>query len=162
MYKSKEFDYDLWTTTENGTKHYWARVKATGEVTEVSHEVMKFLRAEEKKLFREIKAIQKYGSTLSLDVPKGEDKESWFEDHGVGINEIETTISEKEFRASLTTDQLLVYEECLLGGKTEIQFAKEHDVSFQAVSQMITRIRNHAKKYFYPPLNNRRKMSVVG
>ena len=34
MYKSKEFDYDLWTTTENGTKHYWARVKATGEVTE--------------------------------------------------------------------------------------------------------------------------------
>ena len=28
MYKSKEFDYDLWTTTENGTKHFWARVKA--------------------------------------------------------------------------------------------------------------------------------------
>ena len=27
MYKSKEFDYDLWTTTEHGTKHYWARVR---------------------------------------------------------------------------------------------------------------------------------------
>ena len=26
MYKSKEFDYDLWTTQEGGTKHYWARV----------------------------------------------------------------------------------------------------------------------------------------
>ena len=39
MYKSKEFDYDLWTTQEGGTKHYWARVKATGEVAEISIEV---------------------------------------------------------------------------------------------------------------------------
>ena len=42
MYKSKEFDYDLWTTQEGGTKHYWARVKATGEVAEISIEVMRF------------------------------------------------------------------------------------------------------------------------
>ena len=47
MYKSKEFDYDLWTTQEGGTKHYWARVKATGEVAEISIEVMRFLRAED-------------------------------------------------------------------------------------------------------------------
>ena len=45
----KEFDYDLWTTEEG---KYMVRVKATGEVTEVSREVMKALRAEEKRMRR--------------------------------------------------------------------------------------------------------------
>lgn len=31
----KEFDYNLWTTEENGVKKYFVGVKATGEVTEV-------------------------------------------------------------------------------------------------------------------------------
>ena len=35
----KEFDYDLRTTVESGTKRYWAKVRATGELTEISHEV---------------------------------------------------------------------------------------------------------------------------
>ena len=40
----KEFDYNLWTTEENGVKKYFVGVKATGEVTEVDAEVMKVLR----------------------------------------------------------------------------------------------------------------------
>ena len=43
----KEFDYNLWTTEENGVKKYFVGVKATGEVTEVDAEVMKVLRNEE-------------------------------------------------------------------------------------------------------------------
>lgn len=39
----KEFDYNLWTTEENGVKKYFVGVKATGEVTEVDAEVMKVL-----------------------------------------------------------------------------------------------------------------------
>ena len=50
----KEFDYNLWTTEENGVKKYFVGVKATGEVTEVDAEVMKVLRNEEKKMRRHI------------------------------------------------------------------------------------------------------------
>ena len=44
-----EFDYDLWTMEDGKCM---VRVKATGEVTEVDREIMKALRAEEKKLRR--------------------------------------------------------------------------------------------------------------
>ena len=40
----KDFDYNLWTTGENGVKKYFVGIKATGEVTEVDAEVMKLLR----------------------------------------------------------------------------------------------------------------------
>ena len=33
MQTLKEFDYNLWTTEENGIKKYWVGVKETGEST---------------------------------------------------------------------------------------------------------------------------------
>ena len=38
----KEFDYDLWAIEENGRKRYFARIKATGEETEVSLEAVSY------------------------------------------------------------------------------------------------------------------------
>ena len=148
MYKSKEFDYDLWTTTENGTKHYWARVKATGEVTEVSHEVMKFLRAEEKRVYREITAIKKHGSPLSLDVSHDEEKEYWLEDHGASVSEIETALYEEEFRKLLTPVQLAVFDECILGNTTLTVFARKRGITKQSASDAVDGIRKKAKNYF--------------
>lgn len=46
----KEFDYDLWAIEENGRKRYFARIKATGEETEVSLEVMRLLLRQEKQI----------------------------------------------------------------------------------------------------------------
>ena len=77
MYKSKEFDYDLWTTQEGGIKRYWARVKATGEVAEISIEIMRCLRTEEKRIYREIETSQQRGSMLSLEFLYDEEKEGW-------------------------------------------------------------------------------------
>ncbi len=148
MFKTKEFDYDLWTTTENGTKHYWARVRATGEVTEISHEVMCFLRSEEKRLYREIAQLQKYGSTLSLDVPHDEEKESWYEDHGSGVSEMEIPIYEEEFRKLLTPIQLSVFDECLMGNVSITDFARKKGISKQSVSDVVDGIRKKAKKFF--------------
>lgn len=148
MIKVKEFDYDLWTTNGGGTKRYWARVKATGEVTEISHEVMCFLRSEEKKLYREIAAVRKHGSTLSLDVPYGEEKESWFEDHGSGMREMEIALVEKDFRGLLTAEQLDVYVHCILDGETATAYGKRHGKTQQAVTDTIAHIREKAKKFF--------------
>ena len=46
----KEFDYDLWAIEENGRKRYFAGIKATGEETEVSLEVMRLLLRQEKQM----------------------------------------------------------------------------------------------------------------
>ena len=152
MYKSKEFDYDLWTTTENGTKHYWARVKATGEVTEVSHEVMKFLRAEEKRVYREIEASQNRGSTLSLDAPHDEEKESWFEDYGSGVSEMETELNKEDFRKLLTGRQREIFDYCLIGGNSVRKFAREKGLDHTTVMEAVEVIREKAKKFFnYTP-----------
>lgn len=148
MIKVKEFDYDLWTTSENGMKHYWARVRATGEVTEISHEVMSFLRTEEKRLYREFTAIQKFGSNLSLDVPHDDEKSSWEEDNSFSAIEMETKLEEEEFRHLLTAEQLDVYLHCILGDESATAYGKRHSKTQQAVTATIALIRKKAKKYF--------------
>lgn len=77
----KEFDYNLWTTEENGVKKYFVGVKATGEVTEVDAEVMKVLRNEEKKMRRHIEEEGELGAPLSLDSAVGDENNStWMTD----------------------------------------------------------------------------------
>ena len=148
MFTVKGFDYDLWTTQEGGTKRYWARVKATGEVTEISIEVMRYLRAEEKRIFREIEASQKRGPMLSLEFHYDEEQEGWFTDYGIGASEIENSLTEESFRQLLTPMQLSVFDECLINGKSQVAFAAEHGVTKQSVFDTITLIRKKAKKFF--------------
>ena len=64
MYKNKKFDYDLWTTNDNGIKRYWVRIRATQEVVEVDLETLRFLRTEEKKLNRYRENMLKNNITL--------------------------------------------------------------------------------------------------
>ena len=69
----KEFDYDLWAIEENGRKRYFARIKATGEETEVSLEVMRLLLRQEKQMRREYAKQQTLGPVLSLDAIRAYD-----------------------------------------------------------------------------------------
>lgn len=68
-----EFDYDLWTITENQVKTFYVRVKNTGKVSKVNFETMKFLRNEEKKYRRsiipkEIKIKNKDGTDQKIEI----------------------------------------------------------------------------------------------
>lgn len=148
MYKSKEFDYDLWTTQEGGAKRYWARVKATGEVAEISIEIMRCLRTEEKRIYREIEASQKCGAMLSLEFLHDEEKEGWLTDHGVGASEMESILTEEAFRQLLTPAQLSVFNECLIEGKSQTAYAAIHGVSVPMVNKHIHAIRKKAKIFF--------------
>ena len=77
----KDFDYNLWTTEENGVKKYFVGIKATGEVTGVDAEVMKLLRNEEKKMRRHIEEEIELGTPLSLDSAAGDESNStWLTD----------------------------------------------------------------------------------
>ena len=108
--KMNDFDYDLWTSVSEGGKRYWARVRSTGEVTEISHDVMKFLRKEEKRCYRELAETAARGTALSLDAPIWGEPEDRAEDPCTDMEETEFAVLEEEFRRTLTTNQLAVYE----------------------------------------------------
>ena len=83
------FDYDLWTTEDGKCM---VRVKKTGEVSEVNRDVMRVLRAEEKRIRRsygsdstsedEDSAEKSSDSVLSLDAMPEDDVKSaaWLAD----------------------------------------------------------------------------------
>ena len=148
----REFDYDLWATEENGKKRYFARVKATGEETEISLEVMRLLLNQEKQMRREFAKKKKIGTVLSLDAicDSGDVNEaSWLLD---AEKEIETDFLMEElkedFCKTLTDNQLSIFNECIIDGKSVIEYATQHGVTRQGVYDAIKLIRKKAKKYF--------------
>ena len=148
----REFDYDLWATEENGRKRYFARVKATGEESEISIEVMRFLLSQEKKLRREYAKQKIYGRILSLDAicHGGEmDEAAWMQDtqQDIESNVLWADIK-KDFCTMLTDNQLSVFNECLIGGESQTAYAAMHGISAPMVNKQIRAIREKAKKYF--------------
>lgn len=124
----KEFDYDLWATEENGQKRYFARVKATHEETEISLEVMRLLLSQEKQMRREYAKQQNEAPTLSLDFicDSGDvDEAAWLADSKQDINADTLWAEEKAALCNtLTVNQLSIFNECLIGGKSQTAYAK--------------------------------------
>lgn len=148
----REFDYDLWAIEENGKKRYFARVKATGEETEISLKVMRLLLNQEKQMRREFAKKKKIGTVLSLDAicDSGEvDESSWLLD---AEQKIETDIlmedMKDDFCKMLTDNQRSIFNECLIDGKSVIEYASEHGAARRSVYNAIELIRKKAKKYF--------------
>ncbi len=152
-----EFDYDLWTTEDGKCM---VRVKLTGEVTEVDREVMKILRAEEKKLRRSYgpgnttedeNGVEKSSDTvLSLDaLPEDDVKSSaWLADPHDFTTDITTTMLEQELIASLTDAQLDLYKKCIVGDKALREYAREEGINFKCAWKRRDLIQKKAKKIF--------------
>ena len=147
----KEFDYDLWAIEENGRKRYFARIKATGEETEVSLEVMLLLR-QEKQMRREYAKQQTIGPVLSLDAIRdggSMDESAWLLDTRQRIDsEVLTTELTDAFCKMLTDSQRSIFTECLIEGKSQTAYAAEHGISVPMVNKQIRAIRGKAKIYF--------------
>ena len=148
----REFDYDLWAVMDNGKKRYFARIKATGEETEISLEVMRLLLSQEKQMRREYAKLKNFGTVLSLDYIRSEedmDEAAWLLDPRQNI---ETDLLwedlKEDFCKMLTDNQLSVFNECLIKGKSQIEYATAHGITFQMVSKQIQAIRKKAKKFF--------------
>ena len=147
----KEFDYDLWAVEKNKTKKYFVRVKATGEVSEVSHEVMKVLLSEEKRMRRN-KEKSIYNPTLSLDYINTESKDAesyWLVDALQDVQE-QHLFNEfkREFINNLTAKQKEIYFKCIIGEYSVTEYAVKTGKSRQAVMKTILQIREKAKKFF--------------
>ena len=148
----KEFDYDLWAIEENGRKRYFARIKATGEETEVSLEVMRLLLRQEKQMRREYAKQQTIGPVLSLDAicNRGDMNESvWLMDTRQSIDsDLLTAELADAFCKTLTDSQRSIFTECLIEGKSQTAYAAEHGISVPMVNKQIRAIRGKAKIYF--------------
>ena len=152
-----EFDYDLWTTEDGKCM---VRVKATGEVTEVDREIMKALRAEEKKLRRsygsdansedEDSEEKPSGADLSLDALPDDDVKTsaWLADPHDFTNDITTQMLEAELIASLTDVQLDLYRKCIVEGKPLREYAREERINFKCAWKRRELIQKKAKKIF--------------
>ena len=154
-----EFDYDLWTTEDGKCM---VRVKRTGEISEVDREVMRILRAEEKRLRRskqgvpisgtEGKTTEERASVLSLSYVSYEGCEDsepyWLIDPSSMEERIMFWMSEKEFRASLTPKQLDIYLNCIIGGQSKIKYAVANNMQRQSVYNAVELIRKKAENFF--------------
>ncbi len=148
-----DFDYDLWTT-EDGK--YMVRLKRTGEVTEVSHETMKYLRAEEKRVRRSMQGVpvaeaeNEFESILSLSYvsyENGEDMEpAWLEDPVRMEDTVMIGMLESELLSVLTLKQRDVYEKCLIGGMKLREYAALNALNVRTVFDSKTAIQKKFKK----------------
>ena len=159
MRTPKDFDYDLWTT-EDGKN--MVRVKATGEVTEVSRQVMLALRSFEMKLKRSQTGIPVEGGKgtnatlmsvdfVSLDSSIGSCEKmtpAWLIDCHDMVDILETEELDKQFRTTLTKKQLSVYMEYILGSQTLEELSDKYHVSRPAIHKTLRQIRQKAKKFF--------------
>lgn len=146
----KEFDYDLWTTNEDGRKKYFARVKNTGEVTEISLGVRRYLMSLEKHMRRE--EMQKgFGTIMSMDTMICDDDmcdSIWLLDKTQDVeDDIIFEEMAAEFADILTPAQRSIFYNCMLGGKKFAEYASEHKLSPQSVDDTVKLIRKKAKKF---------------
>ena len=154
----KEFAYDLWTT-EDG--RCWARIRATGEETEISREVMRELRKEEKQLIRQYEPLpsnpsrselQSYNAShpLSIDEKQGDEasdeESSWLCDEFDLESDVIHRVAEEGFLLKLPPRQADLYRCCVLLGWSKAEYAKKAGISKQRVQDIIVEIQQKLKR----------------
>lgn len=154
----KEFAYDLWTT-EDG--RCWARIRATGEETEISREVMRELRKEEKQLIRQHEPLpskpsrselQSYNAAhpLSVDEKQGDDasdeESSWLCDEFDLESDVIHRVAEEGFLLKLPPRQADLYRCCVQLGWSKAEYAEKTGISPQSVQVIIMQIQQKLKK----------------
>ena len=151
------FDYDLWTT-ENGK--CMVRVKKTGEVSDVNRDVMRVLRAEEKRIRRSYgsdstsedgdSAEKSSDSVLSLDAMPEDDVKSaaWLADSRDYMEELITALKEKELLSILTEKQRELYLAMTREGLTLREFARRKGIGIRAAFDLKAAVQKKFQKIF--------------
>ena len=152
-----EFDYDLWTTEDGKCM---VRVKRTGEVTEVDRKVMRMLRTEEKRIRRSCGSDAANGDddseekssdvVLSLDSLPEDDVKSaaWLADPHDCMEDLITTIKEKELLAILTEKQRELYLAMTRNGLSLREFARKKGIGIRAAFDLKAAVQKKYQKIF--------------
>ena len=150
-----EFDYDLWTTEDGKCM---VRVKITGEVTEVDREVMKALRAEEKRIRRALRSnegtvkdgIAHQTRTFSLSaVSENElEKSDWLVDPTSDFANVEARLFVESAMEMLSSLEQEIFSSCLLGEMPIRQFAERNGMRKSTAWDMANSIRKKLQEIF--------------
>ena len=158
-----EFDYDLWTT-EDGK--YWVKIRSTGEITEISKEVMELLRSEERQLRRRSEPLEDNASPykrqlyevshpLSLDCPEERLETAQKPYWAVSSNDVEKEYLDNEtlrdLIQSLTPRQADLFHCCVYLGWSQSEYARKKGISRQSVSESFMQIAKKLKKLDWIP-----------
>ena len=147
--------YDLWTTEDGKCM---VRVKITGEVTEVDREVMKALRAEEKRIRRALRSnegtvkdgIAHQTRTFSLSaVSENElEKSDWLVDPTSDFANVEARLFVKSAMEMLSPLEQEIFSSCLLGEMPIRQFAERNGMRKSTAWDMANSIRKKLQEIF--------------
>ena len=150
-----EFDYDLWTTEDGKCM---VRVKITGEVTEVDREVMKALRAEEKRIRRALRsnegtvkdgiAHQPRIFSLSAVSENEMEKSDWLVDPTSYFANIEARLFVESAMEMLSPLEQEIFLSCLLGEMPIRQFAERNGMRKSTAWDMANSIRKKLQEIF--------------
>ena len=161
MKSVKEFEYEIWTTEEEGEKKYWVRVKHTDEVTQVSLPVLRLLRCEEKRIRREREKKRIQGKDLSLNTLANEDvSEYWLADRNDPEKNIVSHLMEEELIEKLTPRQADVFLCCMVEGMSIREYCRQHHRSIGSVMCAVNAIRKKFKNIYFETRSKGEKMSV--
>lgn len=155
----KGFDYALWRDDKR-VPH--VRILSTGEVSTVSEELFRYLRAEEKSCSRYIakntieekdengEVISTSSVLLSIDfvADSADDGGVWLIDKNNVEESIGVKLLIKDFEKELSELQVIVLNRCLLKGIPNLRIAKEIGVQEGTIRYAIKQIRIKAKKFF--------------
>lgn len=148
MQAIERFDYDLWTTNENGKTRYWAKVKRTKQVTEISKEVMLYLHSEEMRICRNMQKVTQNGGDLSLDaLMENENSPLQFDDARDYAEDVMTAMMEDAFIKGLTPRQKDFYLSCIKGGMGVREYARSNHLAYMTVVHLLEVIRKKIKFY---------------
>ena len=155
MKTPRDFDYDIWKN-ENGL--YYVRVKRTGEITQVSEEIVRELWLE---LYRMTQyrmnttIVNEDGSMCSRLISLDEGISSDVDDQDADIigsenpyDTVETEMMESTFLKILTKKQRWMYHLRFKLGLTISECAKETGTALSSTEQLIRRIKEKAKRFF--------------
>lgn len=153
-----DFEYDLWTTEEGKCM---VRIKETGQECEVSRELLKYLRAEEKQLRRSLPKSDSSESAngkddersiLSLDCISEENDgkmlPDWLKDNSDIEGEVIAKLLEQELQDSLTRAQLELYRDCIKNGISIREYSKLSGKAYSSIRDAVELIRKKYKKIF--------------
>ena len=150
-----EFDYDLWTTEDGKCM---VRVKISGEVTEVDREVMKALRAEEKRIRRALRsnegtvkdgiAHQPRIFSLSAVSENEMEKSDWLVDPTSDFANVEARLFVESAMEMLTPLEREIFSSCLLGEMPIRQFAERNGMRKSTAWDMANSIRKKLQEIF--------------
>lgn len=150
-----DFDYILWTTDDG--KRSWAKIKSTGETIELDKPTMRFLRAEEKRLWRawaqehfkkdDFEDGIRRSRAVSLEqlLFDSSPEPACLANPADFENEMIHLILEQQLKETLTGKQLEVYCLVIEDGVTIAECAQKCGISYQGIQSLLKGISKKAK-----------------